>query len=92
MTMFQIKTARGPVLWYMRLCGFYGWASLWDTVYVRPGYERVPRLKLHEFTHLEQMQRDGKTIFLLKYVYWLCKYGYKNNPYEVEARLAETQT
>ena len=87
--MFQIKTARGPILWYMRLCGFYGWASLWDVAYVRPGYERVPRLKLHEFTHLEQMRSEGKLTYMVKYAWYTLRYGYKNNPYELEARAAE---
>jgi hypothetical protein len=35
------------------------------------------------------MQRDGKLIYLIKYTYWLLRFGYWNNPYEVEARAAE---
>ena len=39
--------------------------------------------------HLEQIERDGRVVFAVKYLWWLCRYGYWNNPYEVEARAAE---
>jgi hypothetical protein len=35
------------------------------------------------------MRRDGKVLYTIKYGYWLLRYGYKMNPYEVEARAAE---
>ena len=35
------------------------------------------------------MQRDGKLVYLIKYTYWLIRYGYLANPYEIEARAAE---
>ena len=35
----KVKTAKGPIAWYMRACGFYGWASFWRTVYVLPGWD-----------------------------------------------------
>lgn len=87
--MFKLKAARGPILWYMKLTGFYGWASLWNTAYVRPGYEYSERLRKHEFAHLAQMRRDGRATFLCKYIWWTFRYGYQNNPYEVAARAAE---
>jgi hypothetical protein len=40
-------------------------------------------------THLEQMRRDGKVLYTIKYTWWMLRYGYKMNPYEVEARAAE---
>lgn len=43
-------------------------------------------LKQHEDVHKAQMRRQGWIIFIVKYFYWLFKYGYYNNPYEVEAR------
>lgn len=27
-------------------------------------------------------------VIAVKYLWWLCRYGYWNNPYEVEARVA----
>ena len=83
------RTATGLIAIYMRLCGFQGWTSLWNTIYLAPGFENDTRLIKHELKHLEQMRRDGKVVFMVKYVYWHLKYGYLFNPYEIEARLAE---
>jgi hypothetical protein len=85
----MIKTANGLILLYMRFCGFQGWTSFWGSIYLAPGYEMHQGLIRHERKHLEQMQRDGKLVYLIKYSYWLLRYGYKNNPYEIEARAAE---
>jgi hypothetical protein len=82
-------TATGLILLYMKACGFQGWASFWNVIYLAPGYEMHQGLIRHERKHLEQMQRDGKLAYLIKYSYWLLRYGYKMNPYEVEARAAE---
>ncbi len=87
--MFKLKVAQGPLLWYMKLFGIYGLASPWNTAYVRPSYEYSVRLRRHEFAHLAQMQRDGKLVFLCKYIWWTIRYGYQDNPYEVAARAAE---
>ena len=38
--------------------------------------------------HLEQIKRDGRIKFTIKYIYWLYRYGYFLNPYEIEARNA----
>ena len=73
----------------MRLCGFRGWASFWDTVYLMPGSENDASLIRHEARHLEQIERDGRVVFAVKYLYWLARYGYRNNPYEMDARAAE---
>lgn len=73
----------------MRLCGFRGWASFWNTIYLLPGSELDERLIRHEVAHLEQIERDGRLLFTLKYMWWLARYGYWNHPYEIEARAAE---
>lgn len=87
-----ISTATGPIAAYMSLCGFRGWASFWRTIYVLPGHEYNERLLRHERKHLEQIKRDGRVVFSIKYLWWLCRYGYWNNPYEVEARAAESHS
>ena len=86
----KIKTAKGPLAWLMRRAGFAGWTSFWNTVYVLPGHEHDQRLLRHERCHLEQIERDGRLLFSVLYLYWLWRYGYRNNPYEIEARAAET--
>lgn len=90
--MATIRTANGLIAAYMKLCGFKGWASFWGVVYMIPGYETNQRLLRHERKHLEQIERDGRLLFSLKYLYWFCRHGYYMNPYEVEAREAESKT
>lgn len=85
----KVKTATGLILAYMRLCGFRGWASFWNAVYVMPGWESYQPLLRHEAKHLEQIRRDGRIVFSAKYLYWLIRRGYLNHPYEIEARAAE---
>lgn len=88
----KIKTATGPIAWYMRACKFDGWASFWRTVYVMPGFEHDQRLLRHERKHLEQIERDGRLLFAIKYSWFTLRHGYYMNPYEVEARAAESKT
>ena len=85
----MIRTASGLILLYMKACGFQGWTSFWGVIYMAPGYKLHEALIRHERKHLEQMQRDGKLVYLIKYTYWLIRYGYLANPYEIEARQAE---
>ena len=58
-------------------------------IYVLPGHEHNQHLLRHERKHLEQIERDGRVLFSIRYLYWLARHGYWNNPYEVEARAAE---
>lgn len=88
----KVRIATGLIAWYMRACGFKGWASFWRVIYVLPGHEHDQSLLRHERRHLEQIERDGRLVFSIKYLYWLCRYGYKNCPYEVEARAAESKS
>lgn len=85
------RTATGLIALYMKLCGFRGWASFWRVIYVMPGHESNQQVIRHELKHLEQIERDGRVLFGIKYVWWLARYGYRNNPYEVEARAAAGQ-
>ena len=84
----KIKTATGLIKLMLTVLGFKGWTSFWNTIYIMPGYENDTGLIKHETKHIEQIDRDGRIKFLIKYIYWLIKYGYTNNPYEVEARIA----
>lgn len=81
-----------PVLIRLWMCihGYRALTTPWGAIY----YENLrafldPRLKKHELKHIEQMKREGILRFMVKYNYYWLRYGYKNNPYEVEARLAE---
>ncbi len=48
-------------------------------------------LRRHEEKHIEQWKRGWWIGFLIKYLYYNLRYGYRNNPYEIEARKAERQ-
>lgn len=76
-------------IWALRRLGFASWTSFWGAIYVLPGREADERLLRHERQHLEQIERDGRILFSVKYLWWLARYGYWNNTYEVEARAAE---
>lgn len=39
--------------------------------------------------HVEQMTRDSAIVFYAKYLWRSIRYGYWNNPYEIEARAVE---
>ena len=54
-------------------------------VYPEP-YEISETTYKHELVHIEQIKREGKLKFLFKYLFYLIRYGYDNNPYEIEAR------
>ncbi len=43
----------------------------------------------HELAHIEQYKKHGLLKFLFLYLWYSIKYGYYNNPFEVEARKAE---
>lgn len=45
----------------------------------------------HEHCHIKQVRREGRLKFIIKYLYYNIKYGYKNNPYEIEARSKESE-
>lgn len=44
----------------------------------------------HEDMHIMQAKREGRIMFIIKYLWGLRK-GYYNNPFEVEARNAENR-
>ena len=78
----MIRTAKGPILLYMNLCGFKGWTSFWNLIYMAPGFEQHDALIRHETMHLEQMRRDGKGLLAIKEPRGECGPGFKMKPYE----------
>jgi len=68
--------------------GDYTAITIWPFIFS----DKVPMdapIERHERKHLEQWKRGFWIGFLFKYLYYHAKYGYWNNPYEVEARKAE---
>jgi hypothetical protein len=74
-----------------RLSGMGGPASavtLGTTIVVHPGVEVGDRLLRHELAHVRQWRHRPVT-FPLLYALEHMRHGYRNNPFEVEAREAE---
>ena len=88
----QIKEASGFILWFMQWCRFGGWTSLWDTIYIQPQFMYMVNcdnsLIKHEQTHIAQMKRYGKFMFMVRYCWLFLIHGYTNHPLEIEARKA----
>lgn len=76
-----------------RLSGHAGPAAavtLGRTIIVHPDVRLTDRLLRHELAHVRQWQRSPVT-FPLRYVWQHVRHGYRDNPYEVEARAAEQE-
>lgn len=59
---------------------------MWNHILFAAPAEDIPQwLFRHELEHVYQQIRDGRVLFYLKYFYYSVRYGYKRNPYEVEA-------
>jgi hypothetical protein len=71
--------------WWMRK----GWAMVFFC-WIWVGKDSMSdRHFRHELQHCYQMHRRGRLNFYLSYIrHWL-KRGYRDNPFEIEARIAE---
>ncbi|CAB4126891.1 hypothetical protein UFOVP254_28 [uncultured Caudovirales phage] len=58
-------------------------------IYWRSGFTPDERIVRHEGVHWAQYERMGAVRFYLTYLWYQMRYGYKNNPMEIEARGAE---
>ena len=63
--------------------------TLGDTIIVHPDVAVSERLLRHELAHVRQW-RERPRSFLWRYAWNHMRYGYRDNPYEVAAREAET--
>lgn len=86
--MAAIKPARHVILLWMNLTGFRGITLPW-AIYLYPTRLHDAALIRHEMKHVEQMRREGVVKFFLLYLWWSLRYGYRDNPYEQQARAAE---
>ncbi len=53
---------------------------------------KSPSWVAHELQHVRQYERYGFVGFLLRYGYYSLRFGYFNNPLEIEARAEEGNT
>jgi hypothetical protein len=85
----KVRAARHIILFWMNKTRFVGVALPW-AVYIHPEHLNNERLLRHERAHVEQFRREG-WMFYVRYVWYNLRFGYRNNPYEIEARAAERQ-
>lgn len=62
--------------------------TLGRTIVVHPAARLSERLIRHELAHVEQWRRQPLT-FVVRYAWLHLRHGYRDNPFEVEARAAE---
>jgi hypothetical protein len=77
--------ATGFWRWLLNRLGCMGITMPWRRVYILSEHRFNQSLLRHELVHIEQIERDGPVIFSIKYLWWLLRFGYRENPYEIEA-------
>ena len=83
------KTAKHVIRWLLRARGFAGVSLPPFGVYILAERLADERLVKHEQAHWAQYERMGALGFYTAYLWYTLRYGYWNNPLEVEARAAE---
>jgi len=83
------RPAPHVIRWFLRATGFAGITLPPLGIYILA--ERINDLQLirHELAHWEQAQRMGIVRWAITYLFYNVRYGYWDNPLEVEARAAE---
>jgi len=83
------RPAVHPIRWFLRAFG-YGGITLppWG-IYILVERLGEDALMRHEQAHWAQAQRIGVVRWYLTYAWYTIRFGYRNNPLEVEAREAE---
>ena len=85
----MIKPAAGPVRWWLKLTGYAGITLPPFGIYILSERINDQRLNKHEMQHWKQYQQMGLIKFYLTYIWYNIRYGYTNNPMEIDARSAE---
>jgi hypothetical protein len=77
--------AYGPFRLFLERFGYRALTMPWRSIYVLHSHWDDETLRRHELAHIEQIRRDGAIRFSVRYVWYLARHGYRNNPYEIEA-------
>jgi len=67
----------------------YGAITLGDRIIIHPRLALTNSILCHECKHADQWAAYGGLRFALAYLYGILIFGYRQNPFEVEARDAE---
>ena len=74
---------------WLKKAGVRGVVIGYHIYFAEPRWNITGGVFRHELEHAYQILRDGLFLFYLKYFYYSVRYGYKDNPYEIEAREAQ---
>lgn len=69
----------------LRTLGFGAICWPWRRIAIMPQWIDHKALRAHELVHLEQIDRHGPFVFTALYLWYTAIYGYRKNPFEVEA-------
>ena len=84
-----MKPAPKLLAWWLRKIGMSAITLPPLGIYAVQECLNDERLARHEGKHWEQYQRMGLFKFYGLYLWYSLRYGYRNNPMEIEARAAE---
>jgi hypothetical protein len=83
---YMIKEANHLVKLFLTRTGYAGITLPPFGIYILKERMSDELLKRHEMVHWEQYQRMGVIGFYVTYLWYNIRYGYWNNPMEIEAR------
>lgn len=86
----QIRPAAPLLAWALRASGFGGVTLPWG-IRILPERLHEEPLRRHELEHARQIQMHGVIGFYARYVWYTLRHGYRSNPFEVQARAAESR-
>lgn len=84
-----MKQAPKLLAWWLRKIGMGAITLPPFGIYAIPERLNEERLARHENAHWEQYKRMGFLGFYAAYLWYSLRYGYWDNPMEIEAREAE---
>ena len=85
----MIRRAHGLIAWCLRRAGFGGICLPPFGIFILPERFYEKPLLRHEMAHWLQAKRMGLVRFYSFWLFYTLRYGYRDNPLEVEARAAE---
>jgi hypothetical protein len=86
------RPAPHVIRWFLRTFGFGGITLPPWGVFILAERLHQDWLVRHEQRHWLQYEMLGARRFYLLYIWYTIRYGYRNNPMEVEARAVEVNT
>lgn len=82
---YRFVVAYGPWRLFLERAGYRAITMPWRSIYVLSGHWDNGELRRHELVHIAQIERLGAVRFSVVYLFYLARYGYRDNPLEKEA-------